>query len=366
MQTQNNNEAGLEVKIKAEAIRLGFSLCGFTSPDAPAGFELYENWLSGGQHAGMAYLDSARHRTTREHPEQLVPGVKTIISLGWPYVLNQVKDTPSTKEALIAGYAAGMDYHLFLPAKLDQLISFIQQEIDPNIHVQYFTDSAPILERELASRAGLGWIGKNSCLISPEIGSAFLLAELFIDYALQPDQPFADDRCGACRRCLDACPTGCIQEDRTIDANQCISYLTIENKGAIAMELRPFIGKWLFGCDICQTVCPWNQKNNLLPIQTEIQDWSKEDLLGILSISQEEFANLYKESGLYRSKLKGLQRNALIWLGNNGDHEIVTVIESFLQHTTDIDLIESADWATRRLKLAYLNGPAIKAKVLNS
>ncbi|MBA4383567.1 MAG: tRNA epoxyqueuosine(34) reductase QueG [Anaerolinea sp.] len=354
METLQNDKVNLEGKIRAEAIRLGFSLCGFTSPETPIEFERYEKWLNQGRHSSMTYLDTARHRTMRQHPEHLVPGVKTIISLGWPYALNQTKDNPSTGEALIAGYAAGKDYHLFLPTKLDQLVSFMQKEIDPNIHAQSFSDSAPILERELASRAGLGWIGKNACLISPEIGSAFLLSELFIDFQLQPDLPFATDRCGTCHRCLDACPTACIQQDRTIDSNQCISYLTIENKGSIPEGLRPSLAKWLFGCDICQTVCPWNQKNSLSSSQTQIQNWSKEKLLIILSISPEEFSKLYKETALNRTKLKGLQRNALVWLGNNGEPEMISCIESFLWHTTDVDLIESANWAIRMLKTHFL------------
>lgn len=348
MQTLHKLEVSKEGKIKAEAIRLGFSLCGFTSPQTPMGFERYERWLNQGLHAGMVYLDTPRHRSMRQQPDQLVPGVKTIISLAWPYALNH--GNPSADEALIAGYAAGTDYHLLLPAKLDELISFIHKEIDPNIHAQSFADSAPILERELASRAGLGWIGKNSCLISPEIGSAFLLAELFIDYPLQPDQPFSADRCGTCHRCIDACPTSCIQPDRSIDANRCISYLTIENKGPIPEGLRPSIAKWLFGCDICQAVCPWNQKPNLPPGHTEPLKWSKDDLLNILSITPEEFNTLYKTSALFRSKLKGLQRNALVWLGNNAEPEMISFIETFLQQTTDADLIECAHWASNNLK----------------
>lgn len=349
MQTLHNFEVSQEGKIKAEAIRLGFSLCGFTSPEPPIGFERYEKWLNLGLHAGMVYLDSPRHRSMRQQPDQLVPSVKTIISLAWPYALNRNNNPQSADEALIAGYAAGTDYHLFLPIKLDELIRFMHEEIDPNINAQSFTDRAPILERELASRAGLGWIGKNSCLISPDIGSAFLLAELFIDYPLQPDQPFVADRCGTCHRCLDTCPTACIQQDRSIDSSRCLSYLTIENKSSIPEALRPAIGKWLFGCDICQTVCPWNQKANLPAIHTQPQAWSKEDLLNILSITPDEFSTRYKETALSRTKLKGLQRNALVWLGNNANHEIIPIIEAFSHQTTDSDLIDSAHWVINKL-----------------
>ncbi len=345
MQNWQVGSANLEGKIKAEAFRLGFSLCGFTTPDPPAGYDLYENWLDQGSNAGMAYLESSRHRLLRKHPDQLFPGVKSIISLAWPYSLNKEKEDTTSNRGLIAGYAAGMDYHLVLPAKLDELIAFLRQEINPTIKAQAYTDSAPILERELASRAGLGWIGKNSCLISLEIGSAFLLAELFTDIPLQPDPPFISDRCGSCHRCLDACPTGCIQTDRTIDSNRCISYLTIENKGSISEVLRPSIGKWLFGCDVCQSVCPWNKKITVsLPKSSEL-NWTMEDVQSILSMSAEAFSDRYHESALYRTKLKGLQRNALIWLGNNGGNKSQGSIEVFLKQTNDQILLETANWA---------------------
>ena len=349
MQIQHNDPSSLEGKIKAEAFRLGFSLCGFTKPDPPAEYDRFEKWLTKGHHAGMAYLQTVRHRIMRQRPEQLFPGVKTIISLAWPYQLSKLIDQNSAAKALIAGYTTGVDYHLVLPAKLEQLKNFIKILLDQKINGQAFTDSAPILEREIASRAGLGWIGKNSCLISPDIGSAFLLAELFIDYALQPDQPFSHDRCGSCHRCIDACPTGCIQNDRTIDSSRCISYLTIENKGLIPEDLAPLLGKWLFGCDICQTVCPWNKTKNEAPNQSGAPSMSEEEVKNILILSEEEFTNRFKHSALFRAKRKGFQRNALVWLGNNGKSEISAFIENFVHQTTDPDLISSAIWAIKKL-----------------
>lgn len=350
MQIQQSDVATLEGKIKAEAFRLGFNLCGFSAPEPPEGFARYEKWLSNGQHAGMTYLDSQRHRSIRQHPDQLVPGVKAIISLGWPYVLQKNADPGMPSGALVAGYAGDIDYHLSLPKIMDQLIGFIQTESGREIHAQAFTDSAPILEREIASRAGLGWIGKNSCLISPEVGSAFLLAEIFIDYSLQAEDPFSDDRCGTCHRCIDACPTGCIQADRTIDSGRCISYLTIENKGNIPEALRSSIGSWLFGCDVCQTSCPWNKEtHNDTPLPNS-QTWTAEDIFTLLSISPEEFTTRFKDSSLLRSKLKGLQRNALIWLGNNGQSDTYANIKKFRQQTIDADLIDCGEWAMSRIK----------------
>jgi epoxyqueuosine reductase len=341
--------ANLGDKIKAEAIRLGFSLCGFTTPESPIGYERFEQWLSKGQHAGMVYLESPRHRMMRQSPSQLVPEVKTIISLAWPYSLNRKSDDKSSNEALIAGYVADIDYHHLLITKLDQLINFIQLELNQKFNAQAFTDSAPILEREIASRAGLGWIGKNACLINPSRGSAFLLAELFIDIPLQPDQPFSHDRCGTCHRCVDACPTGCIQDDRTIDSSRCISYLTIENRGNIPDHLRLPIGKWLFGCDVCQTVCPWNRINQDSQSSSINQTCTVEEVQTLLTFSIEEFSSRYKTTALFRSKLKGMQRNALIWLGNNGNEAHSKIIETFLQKAEDPDLIDTANWSFRNI-----------------
>ncbi len=343
-----NDLTNLEGRIKAEAFRLGFNLCGFTTPESPAGFINYENWLSMKQHAGMIYLESPRHRLMRQHPNQLMSDVKTIISLGWPYVLNVKDNDQSSAKALIAGYAAGIDYHLLLPEKLDQLTNFIQCELNQNIRAQGFTDSAPILEREIASRAGLGWIGKNSCLINPLAGSAFLLAELFINLPLSPDQPFTHDRCGSCHRCVDACPTSCILPDRTIDSSRCISYLTIENKGVIPAKHRSTLGHWFFGCDICQVVCPWN-KNNLSSIISPANNWTIIDTLNILSVTASEFSTKFEQTALSRSKLKGLQRNALTWLGNNGKPEHIEAINKFLLQSADAVLLETANWSVKQI-----------------
>lgn len=357
MLISHSDSERLEDKIKAEAYRLGFSLCGFTSPETPAGYERYESWLSQNLHAGMTYLESPRHRNLRQHPDLLMPNVKTIISLAWPYTLNQSKTDEGDIKGLIAGYTDGIDYHLLLPAKLNELAGFIQSLTDINVIVQAFTDSAPILEREIASRAGLGWIGKNSCLINPSIGSALLLAELFIDYSLLPDQPFTHNHCGTCHRCMDACPTGCINNDRSIDSSRCISYLTIENKGSIPEELRLSLGEWVFGCDVCQTVCPWNQQNMGQFAPSEHQKWSQGEIESILSISSEEFLERFKNTALLRSKLKGLQRNMLIWLGNNGNLASVSTIQMFVKNNSDTYLHECAAWAINKLESGQPKNP---------
>ena len=159
----------------------------------------------------------------------------------------------------IAAYARGHDYHMVIPERLKKLGAFIETQVGSALSYRYYTDTGPLLERDLAQRAGLGWIGKNTCLINPRFGSYFLLAEILLGIELEPDTPFTADRCGTCSRCISACPTGCILPDRTIDARRCLSYLTIENKDEIPLDLRPKLGNRVFGCDICQQVCPWNR-----------------------------------------------------------------------------------------------------------
>jgi epoxyqueuosine reductase len=351
MHTLHNDQIHLKDNIRAEANRLGFSLCGFTSVDPPAEYGRYEKWLSKGLHAEMIYLNSNYHRTIRQYPNQLVPDAKTIISLGWPYRLQQMEENGLPNEVLVAGYTAGKDYHQILPLKLTELIRYIQNEIGTEVQTRVFTDSAPILEREIGSRAGLGWIGRNSCLISPTIGSSFLLAEIFIDYPFQIDPPYKNDLCGTCHRCMDACPTGCIQTDRTLDSSRCISYLTIENKNNIPEDLRSKIGKWLFGCDICQLVCPWNRKTLDSSIKKDYPQTNIEDIHNLLSISPEEFLNKFKESSFYRGKLKGLQRNTLIWIGNNGSSKYAALLEKFKQQASNSELLACAEWAIKQIKI---------------
>ncbi len=246
--------------IKAEAKNLGFSLVGITTPDTPDHFSVFESWLSAGYQAGMKYLSREDTIAKRYQPKELMAECKSIICLALPYpnanslVVNDNKPT-----GRIAAYAWLPDYHHTIPILINELMIRIENNLGRKIRYRSFTDSAPILERDIAQRAGLGWIGKNSCLIHPEQGSYFLLAEIFTDIELEIDQPFLADRCGSCTRCLEACPTHCILPDRTIDANRCISYLTIENKGPIPHDLRKYTGNWVFGCDICQMVCPWNR-----------------------------------------------------------------------------------------------------------
>ncbi|MBN1666178.1 MAG: tRNA epoxyqueuosine(34) reductase QueG, partial [Anaerolineales bacterium] len=252
----------LKNAIKTEAQRLGFELVGVTSPDPPAHLEVYQAWVQAGRHAEMGYLASERALLHRADPLRILPACQSILVLGirYPAPLEQPDAEALSGRGQVAAYAWGADYHEVLPARLQALVAFIETRVGRAIPNRWYTDTGPLLERELAQRAGLGWIGKNTCLINPRHGSYFLLAEILLGLSLPLDEPLITDHCGSCTRCVQACPTGCIRPDRTLEAGRCLSYLTIELKAAIPPELRHSLGDWIFGCDICQQVCPWNQR----------------------------------------------------------------------------------------------------------
>lgn len=309
--------------IKAEANNLGFSLAGITSPRTPDHFTVFESWLAGGRHGSMAYLSRADTLAKRVNPRLLMPGAISILCLAYPYpnAARQRETSVIKLRGSVASYARLKDYHQWLPKLIDELIHRLEARLGHSIVYSAFTDSAPILERDLAWRAGLGWIGKNGCLIHPDAGSCFFLAEVLLDLDLPQDTPFPVDRCGSCTRCLDACPTQCILPDRTIDAKRCISYLTIEHKGAIPTELRQSLGSCVFGCDVCQSVCPWNGRvlqpdypeeaieREALPAQP--------DLMTELKLSEVLFREKYEQYPVSRARREGYLRNVAIVLGNS-------------------------------------------------
>jgi epoxyqueuosine reductase len=201
-------------------------------------------------------------------------------------------------------------------------VNFIEKEAGRTISQKAYTDTGPILERDFAQQAGLGWIGKNTCLIHPRFGSYFLLAEVFLELELEPDEPVMHDYCGSCQRCIEACPTGCILPDRTLDATHCISYQTIENKGSIPDELRPLMGDWIFGCDICQQVCPWNLRFGSRRGDPELsarEGVPQPDLRAEIHITPEQFNRKFRESPIQRPRRRGYLRNVAVALGNLAD-----------------------------------------------
>jgi epoxyqueuosine reductase len=359
------NPHELSQALKAEACRLGFQLVGITTPDPPAHFEVYQRWLQAGRHAEMGYLAADRALECRQDPLKILPECRSILVLGIPHDAPRTLHTRSSsmgnKErqfqgefpkdhilyGRVAAYAWGADYHDVLPERMAELVRFIESTLGYKVPNRWYTDTGPILERDFAQRAGLGWIGKNTCLINPRLGSFFLLGTILLGLELEPDEPFTHDRCGTCTRCVDACPTGCILPDRTIDSRRCISYLTIELKGSIPPGLRGLIGDWVFGCDICQQVCPWNQRFAPLkgdPAFSEENPISKRDLLGDLNLTPQAFNRFFKGSPLKRAKRRGYLRNVAVALGNKADQRALPGLSKALRGDAEPLVRAHAAW----------------------
>jgi epoxyqueuosine reductase len=339
----------LTAQIKDEARRLGFSLVGVTTPEPPQSYSRYTEWVEAGMHGEMAYLASERNMQRRADPQRILPECQSILVLGIPY--NKPESAPSPENAepngRIAAYAWNDDYHDVLKERLTTLVAFIEEQAGEPVANRWYTDTGPILERDFASRAGLGWIGKNSLLIHPEVGSYFLLAEVLLGIKLSPDLPFASDHCGNCTACIEACPTDCITPERTLDATRCISYLTIELKGAIPHDLRPQMGDWVFGCDICQEVCPWNirfapQLGD--PAFQPRHDVPLVDLAQELTLDTESFNRKFKGSPVKRAKRRGYLRNVAVALGNSADQSSVPALSLALQDVEPLVRAHAA-WA---------------------
>jgi len=303
----------------------------------------------------MNYLGDDRARARRADPKLILPECQSIIVLGLGYSNPELVSTEvgqNQPRGRVAAYAWGMDYHLVMPSKLQVLVKFIETQTGQSIPNRLYTDTGPVLERDLAMRAGLGWIGKNTCLINPKHGSYFLLAEILLAYPLEPDAPFETDHCGTCTRCMDACPTNCILPDRTLDAQSCISFLTIENKNDIPESLRPAIGNWVFGCDICQMICPWNKRFAAKEGDSSLAPRSSvafPDLINELTFTTQEFNKKFKDSPIKRAKRKGYLRNVAVALGNAGDEKALPALEASGQDA-DSFVSDHVRWAQERIQ----------------
>ncbi|MDT4840120.1 Epoxyqueuosine reductase [compost metagenome] len=293
--------------IKAEAQRLGFMACGiskadFLAEEAPR----LEHWLKNNRHGEMSYMEN--YFDKRLDPRILVEGAKSVVSLTLNYYSEEQQvDLTAPK---LSKYAYGKDYHSIIKEKLQALMAFIQEQIG-EVAGRCFVDSAPVMDKAWAQKSGLGWRGKNSNLISKDAGSFFFLAELIIDLELEYDSPFVADHCGSCTRCIDACPTEAIVAPYTVDGSKCISYLTIELKNEIPSEFKGKMENWVFGCDICQDVCPWNrfatphEEPAFMPSE-ELLNLNKADLI---EMTEEVFRKVFKDSPVKRTKFSGLKRN---------------------------------------------------------
>jgi epoxyqueuosine reductase len=294
--------------IKSTATRLGFDFCGiakaeFLEEEAPR----LEHWLNQNYQGQMGYL--ANHFDKRLDPTKLVEDAKTVVSLIYNYYPSE-KLPESSTDIKLAKYAYGEDYHLVIREKLNNFLEILREEIG-EINGRTFVDSAPVMERQWAQKAGIGWIGKNSLLLNRDMGSFFFLAELIIDLEVTPDNPITQDYCGTCTKCIDACPTDAIVKPGVVNGSQCISYLTIELKENIPSEFKGRMENWVFGCDICQDVCPWNrfskphQEPKFDP-NPELATFSNREWT---EMTETTFATVFKKSAVKRTKFDGLKRN---------------------------------------------------------
>jgi epoxyqueuosine reductase len=342
----------LKHNIKTEAFRLGFTHMGVALSVQPPHYHQYLKWIEAGRHADMTYLSREDAVVKRGDPGEVLKECQRIISLAMPYQPSQseLEATPPGK-GRVSAYARTKDYHEVIWEKLAKLEDFIQSQSDQNPHLKSYVDTGPVLERDYAAFAGIGSIGKNNCLIIQGSGSFFFLAEILTDLLLPIDPPHQRDLCGSCRRCIDACPTHCILENRTIDANRCISYLTIEKKGEIADDLKEEIGDWVFGCDVCQNICPHNTRSHggLFSLGgTLIPEFI--DLVDLFSYDESGFKIKFGATPFSRAKRSGLLRNAAIVLGNQKYQKALPVLKQALAREEDPAVKDACRWAIEKIE----------------
>ncbi|MDB5337347.1 MAG: hypothetical protein JWN70_2966 [Planctomycetaceae bacterium] len=337
----------LSTDLKAEARRLGFELVGIAPAVSPVGLSALKDWLERGFAGEMGYIE--RRLDAYAHPDKVLPGVRSVVMLGLNYRTAEPVE-PAPAEGRVSRYAWGTtDYHTIVRQRLKQLSQFLKVRA-PGSQARGIVDTAPLLERDFARLAGLGWFGKNTLLINKREGSWLFLAGLLTDLELEYDSPHETSHCGTCTRCLEACPTDAFDGPYVLDARKCISYLTIELRGPIPKELRTGMGDWLFGCDVCQDVCPWNRKAPVTsdPTFQPRVDLRPADAVRLLQMSAEEFDREFAETPMARPGRAGLLRNAAIVLGNSGDSAAIPVLIAALR---DCELLirGAAVWALRQL-----------------
>jgi epoxyqueuosine reductase len=311
--------AALTDTLKQEAQQLGFALAGACPAAAPPHLEQFRQWLEAGYAGQMRYLGDRRE--AYEHPRHVLDGVRSILMLAVNYRTEEPQ-SPRAGQGRVSRYAWGTDYHDLVHERLAELIQ-VHRRLAPDASVRGVVDTAPLLEREFAQLAGLGWIGKNTLLLNKRLGSWFFLAAILTSEELVYDQPFEGSHCGTCRACLDACPTGALVAPYRLDARRCISYLTIELRDHIPRELRQPQGSWVFGCDVCQDVCPWNRRapaTNEESFQPRAES-NPMELAELFSLDDAAFRRRFRHTPLWRPRRRGLLRNAAIALGNNDQSE---------------------------------------------
>jgi epoxyqueuosine reductase len=334
----------LAAQIKARAKTLGFDLCGITPAAALREAAGYRSWLARHMQGTMGYME--RNQESRLDIRNWHPKARSVILLATSY-RKEVPAGDPAKEGRIARYALTADYQRTIGMRLKAFAAWVRTAA-PGSETRPFVDTAPVLERLYARYAGLGWVGKNTMVISPKIGSFFFLSGISTDLELAYDDP-VPDHCGTCNRCLESCPTGAFPEPRVLDASRCIAYLTIEHRGAIAQPLRRRTGNWVFGCDLCQDVCPWNRFSR--------ESGGEKLIEGLISLEEaarmdeEEFRRRMKATPVSRATRQGFVRNALLAMGNSGNPGFTAILGEFSAHADPV-LKEQARWSLNRLREA--------------
>ena len=319
------DKLSLTNELKQQAQRLGFALTGVCPAIAAPGYDRFQQWLAAGYAGRMDYL--GQREAAYQHPQHVLDGVRSILMLGMSY--HTVEPTePQPGQGRIASYAWGeVDYHDVIHNKLKLLVAWLKEQ-SPSATTRGVVDTAPLLEREFAQLASIGWIGKNTLLLNRQHGSYFFLAALLTDVELECDEPFAADHCGTCTACLEACPTDAFTQPYVLDATKCISYLTIELREEIPSHLREGVGDWLFGCDVCQQVCPWN--SHAVPAASAAFQPLKErnpvDLIPLFELDDAAFRTMFRRTPLWRSKRRGILRNAAVVLGNRPTNDAIAAL----------------------------------------
>jgi epoxyqueuosine reductase len=336
-------------QIKARARELGFDDCRITTTQAPQTSRHFEEWLARQSHGEMAWLQ--RNAFKRINPSEVLAEARSIVSLAISYHSPSFSSLPSVQSTAgqIARYARYRDYHVILAEPLRKLTDFINELAGPKTRSLWYVDTGPFLERDLAQRAGLGFVGKHTNLISKKLGNWFFLAEIITTASIEPDAP-ERNRCGTCNRCITACPTAAITAPFQLDARRCISYLTIELKGPIPIELRPAIGNRIYGCDDCLAVCPWNRfasESNLLREHFRA-DLNQPDLIEILALDDAGFKTKFAGTPLIRTKRRGVLRNVCVALGNIGDANALPALQK-AAHDPEPLIAEHARWAIEQI-----------------
>ena len=344
---------GIARRVKERGQALGFDLVAVGPADRPDHAAAFEVWLDAGHAGTMAYLE--RGRDKRVDPGRVLPGARSVVACAMGYFQGAEAEGPSG----VARYAWGEDYHAVMEPRLRSLADTIA-ELLPGTASRVYVDTGPLLERDLAARAGLGWIGKNTMLLHPTLGSFFFIGTVLTTAEIEPDGPLPD-RCGSCTPCLDACPTGAFVNPYELDARRCIAYLTIEHRGPIPVELRSGVGGWAFGCDVCQDVCPWNRR---APVTAEAAFGSRPHppLAGLLALDEVAYREGLRGSPLKRARREGLARNAAVALGNRGMAEDEPALLEALGHAEPTVRGHTA-WAFGRIGGARALAALLAARV---